>query len=216
MAMPSSPSGPLGQGCAMTGAPGTSVALMSRVDSTPTVTPMLISLIAAVAQNGTIGRKNQLPWRIADDMRFFTATTHGHIVISGRKNFDAMGGPLPHRPTFVVTRDPTYVALGARVFLTLEQALLAAEARRETEAFVIGGAELYHLAKPYAHRYYRTTVLAEVDGDVRFDDSNWEDWSVTLLEECPASPVNEYPFRIELLSRRSAPRPVHRDVAVQG
>lgn len=164
-------------------------------------------MIAAVAQNGTIGRNNQLPWRIDDDMRFFIDTTRGHVVISGRKNFEAMGAALPERTNFVVTRNPAYSAANAHVVTNLEAALRAAQALGETEAFVIGGAELYHQTKPYAHRFYRTTVLADVAGDVRYDDQNWDGWTRTLLGEGARSAANEYPFRIELLVRQAAPRP---------
>jgi dihydrofolate reductase len=65
---------------------------------------MIVTLIAAVAQNGVIGKDNQLPWTIKDDMRFFVRTTKGHTVITGRKNFEAMGRALPHRRNIVVTR----------------------------------------------------------------------------------------------------------------
>lgn len=168
---------------------------------------MLVSMIAAVAQNGTIGRNNQLPWRIDDDMRFFVDTTRGHVVISGRKNFDAMGAALPGRTNFVVTRNPAYSAANAHVVTSLEAALRAAHALGETEVFVIGGAELYHQAKPYAHRFYRTTVLADVTGDIRYDDQDWEGWTHRELGAGAHSATNEYPFRIELLERRDAPQP---------
>src|SRR5690606_4280878 len=119
---------------------------------------MKVSLIAAVARNGTIGRDNELPWTIKDDMRFFVEKTKGHVVICGRKNFDAMGRPLPHRRNVVISRNPNLRIEGAEVVPSLEQAPLFAERLGEQEAFVIGGAEIYRLALPYAHVFYRTRV----------------------------------------------------------
>lgn len=168
---------------------------------------MLVSMIAAVAQNGTIGRDNQLPWRIAEDMRFFTNTTRGHVVISGRKNFDAMGSALPDRTNIVVTRNPLFSAPNTRVVASIEDALRASAALGESEAFVIGGAELFHLAKPYAHRFYRTIVLADVPGDVRYADADWSEWTEELLTTGQQSEINEHAFIITLLTRRGAPRP---------
>ncbi len=167
---------------------------------------MIVSMIAAVARNGTIGRDNRLPWKIAQDMRFFLRLTRGRTVLTGRRNFEAMGGPLPQRNNIVLTRNPDYVAVGARVASDLESALRLAEAEGESELFVIGGAELYRAAKPYAHRYYRTTVLADVDGDVRYDEGDWEGWEVQLLGSGEVTVENEYAFRIELLTRVGAPR----------
>ncbi len=168
---------------------------------------MKVSLIAAVADNGVIGRNNDLPWRIQDDMRFFRETTRGHAVITGRKNFEAMGGALPKRDNYVVTRQPSYVAEGATVCPDVETALRAAEASGETEAFVIGGAQIYDLALPYAHTYYRTRVLAEVDGDTRFPSILESAWSATELSRHDADEQNEHPFIIERLDKRADPEP---------
>lgn len=168
---------------------------------------MLISMIAAVSTNGVIGRNNQLPWRVRDDLRFFHQTTHGHVVITGRKNFEAMGRALPHRINIVMTRNPTYVAEGAQSAADVRDALRYAKSLGESEAFIIGGAEIYRAAKPFAHRYYRTTILANVDGDVRYDDTEWDDWGVQWLADGPANSDNEYAFRIELLTRNAPPQP---------
>lgn len=168
---------------------------------------MLISMIAAVSANGVIGRDNQLPWRVRDDLRFFQETTCGHVVITGRKNFEAMGRALPQRINVVVTRNPAYVAEGAHTTPDVKSALRYARNLGESEAFIIGGAEIYRAAKPFAHRYYRTTILGEVDGDVRYDDAEWSDWSVQWLADGLANANNEYAFRIELLTRKTPPQP---------
>src|SRR4051812_37670385 len=119
---------------------------------------MLISLIAAVANNGVIGRNNALPWRIRDDMRFFMHKTLGHHVITGRKNYEAMGHPLPRRQNIVVTRDPAFLA-ECPVVTSVPAALELARAAGEGEAFIIGGAQIYAVALPLADVFYRTRVL---------------------------------------------------------
>jgi dihydrofolate reductase len=168
---------------------------------------MRISLIAAVAQNGVIGRDNTLPWRIKDDMRFFIDKTSGHAVITGRKNFDAMGKALPKRTNFVVTRDPTFNAPNVTVCPTMQAALSAAQALGESEVFVIGGAQIYALALPYAHTFYRTRVLADVPGDITFPSFEATDWRVHEHLRHEQDERNEHAFVIEELSRLHAPTP---------
>ena len=167
---------------------------------------MKVSLIAAVAQNGTIGRHNDLPWKIRDDMRFFMRTTKGHVVITGRKNYEAMGSALKNRTNIVVTRSPEFRTDDAIVAHSIEQALRVAEEHGEREVFVIGGAQIYAMAFPYAHAFYRTTVLADVDGDVKFPDVDVSDWDSATLGSGQADEHNEHAFRIELLTRPKSPR----------
>lgn len=166
---------------------------------------MRISLIAAVAQNGVIGRHNDLPWVIKDDLRFFMQKTKGHAVITGRKNFEAMGKPLKDRENYVVTRRAGSF-FGAHTMHTVEDALRAAEATGEPEAFVIGGAEIFAIALPYAHTFYRTRVLANVPGDVVFPPYDEGEWDVMELFRGDVSDRNEHAFVVEELTRRSPPQ----------
>jgi dihydrofolate reductase len=166
-----------------------------------------VSLIAAVAENGVIGRDNDLPWKIKDDMRFFVRTTKGHTVVMGRLNFDAMGRPLPKRRNIVVSRGADYRAEGCEAVTSIEQALRLAEAAGEDEAFIIGGAQIYALAFPFADRFYRTRVLAEVPGDVVFPEIDVSEWKLTQLESGEISEENEHAFVVELLERQEPPQP---------
>jgi dihydrofolate reductase len=162
---------------------------------------MKVSLIAAVAENGVIGRDNDLPWKIRDDMKFFVKTTKGHPVIMGRLNFVAMGRALPGRRNIVVSRDVGFQAEGCESATSVSQALqMAAEEERE-EAFVIGGAQIYQQALPYAHRLYLTRVLAEVEGDVFFPPVSLEGWSREELLTGAASEQNQHAFVVELWER---------------
>lgn len=161
---------------------------------------MRVSLIAAMAENGVIGRHNDLPWVIKDDLRFFMQKTKGHAVITGRKNFDAMGKALSQRDNYVVSRSagPFPDAVGTR---SVEDALVLAEKAGETEAFVIGGAEIFAIALPYADTFYRTRVLADVPGDVFFPPIDESEWRVAELMRGEVSERNEHAFIVEELTR---------------
>ena len=144
---------------------------------------MKISLVAAVALNGVIGKNNDLPWRLPDDMKFFMETTKNHYVILGRKNYESLPAkyqPLPNRTNIIVTRQKEFNAPGCMVVNNMDDALNIARDNGESEVMVIGGAEIYKLALPVADRLYITEVHAEVDGDVRFpayDKNEWQEVS---------------------------------------
>jgi len=145
---------------------------------------MRLSLIAAVAANGVIGRAGGLPWRIPADLRHFKAVTLGKPVIMGRKTWQSIGRPLPGRRNIVVSRDARFVAEGAEVAASLDAAL-AAVADAE-EAMVIGGAAIYAEALPRADRLYLTEVHADVEGDVYFPEFDRAAWRETAREDHPA------------------------------
>ncbi len=135
----------------------------------PTARPALLSLIAAVARNGAIGRGNDLLWKEPRDARHFRNTTTGCPVIMGRKTWDSLPErfrPLPARRNLVVTRQADWRAAGAEAFHTLEAALTAvADAPR---VFVMGGGELYALAMPLADELVLTEVEADFEADTHF------------------------------------------------
>ena len=166
---------------------------------------MRISLVAAVSTNGVIGRDGKLPWRLKTDLRAFKARTLGHHVIVGRKTFESFGGrPLPGRPNIVVTRDPNYPATtGCAVVPSLEAALQLARNAGEKEAMVIGGAQIYALALPLAHLFYRTHVLASVEGDVFFPSFDVGEWDRYIESAFSPSEHDSHAFVIERLSRRA-------------
>ncbi len=133
-----------------------------------------ISLIAAVARNGVIGRAGGMPWHLPDELRHFKATTMGHTLVMGRRTFDGVGHPLPGRRTIVLTRDPDWHKAGVEVAHTFAEALSLAGP--SDEVFVAGGAQVYAEAMPYAHRLVITEVDAEPDGDTYFPDWDRSAW----------------------------------------
>ena len=161
---------------------------------------MRISIIVAVASNGVIGRDNDLVWRLRDDMKFFSETTRGHVVITGRKNYESIPEkfrPLPHRTNIVVTRNTEYAAPGAQVVHSLNAALEAAAGA--TEAFIIGGGEIYRqaLERGDVDRVLLTHVDAAPEGDTFFDlDALATGWSRALTARHEADDRNEHGFEI--------------------
>jgi dihydrofolate reductase len=128
-----------------------------------------VSLLAAVARNGVIGRDGTIPWRLAEDMQRFRALTMGHPVVMGRRTWESLPDrfrPLPGRRNVVVTRNADWRGEGADRAGSLEEALeLIAGAER---GFAIGGAELYASALPRADELVLTEIDADVEGDTFF------------------------------------------------
>jgi dihydrofolate reductase len=135
---------------------------------------MTIILIAAVGANGVIGRDNDLPWRIREDLQHFKQLTLGHTLVMGRKTYDSIGRPLPGRRTVVVTRQPDWSADGVEVAHSVEDAI-----KQAGDIFVAGGGEIYRLALPYADRLELTEVDQSPDGDVTFPAFDRSEWKET-------------------------------------
>jgi dihydrofolate reductase len=130
------------------------------------MTRPLVSLVAAVARNGAIGRDNQLLCRISEDLKFFKRTTLGAPIVMGRKTWDSIGRPLPGRRNVVVTRNPAWHADGAERAGSLRDALL--RLHDATKVFVIGGGEIYAQALPLADELVLTEIDADFDADAFF------------------------------------------------
>jgi len=163
-----------------------------------------IALVAAVAENGVIGRAGGMPWHLPGDLGHFQRVTTGKPIVMGRKTFEAIGRPLPRRRNIVITRQPGYAPAGVETASSLDAALaLAGEA---DEVMVIGGGELYREALPRAARVYLTRVHASVDGDTRFPDLDPGEWRETAREERPADERHRYAFTFLTLERRGPAR----------
>jgi dihydrofolate reductase len=141
---------------------------------------MTISLIAALAKNRVIGKNNNLPWHLPDDMKYFMNTTKAHHVIMGRKNYESIPEkfrPLPNRTNIVVTRQKDFHAPTCIVVNTLEEGIATARAAGEKELFIIGGSEIYALGMPWADQLYLTEIDTTLDGDTYFPSFNKNEWS---------------------------------------
>ncbi|WP_333819251.1 dihydrofolate reductase [Ohtaekwangia sp.] len=166
---------------------------------------MKISLIAALARNRVIGKNNDLPWHLPDDMKYFMTTTQGHYCIMGRKNYDSIPAkfkPLPNRTNIVVTHQDDFQAPGCTVVNSIEAALQLAREGGEQEAFVIGGAEIYRASLAVADLLYLTEIQAEIPGDVQFPVFDKQAWREISRQHHPADQRHAYAFDFVVYERR--------------
>jgi len=159
-----------------------------------------ISLVVAMAADRVIGVDNGLPWRLPDDLKRFKAVTLGKPVLMGRRTFESIGRPLPGRLNLVLTRNPRFHVDGVVTVADWSSALQAAG--DVPELMVIGGAELYAMALPVAHRIYLTDVHATVRGDARFPAFAEHDWREIEREEHPADERHAFAMTFRVLERR--------------
>jgi dihydrofolate reductase len=156
-----------------------------------------IVLLAAVADNGVIGRDNALPWRLSSDLKRFKALSWGKPVVMGRKTYLSIGKPLPGRTNIVVSRDATFFAAGVLVS-ELDAALIAARGdalrRGVNEIVVIGGTDIFTQTMPIADRLEITHVHARPEGDTFFPAIDPGLWRETMRSEQPAGPRDEASF----------------------
>jgi dihydrofolate reductase len=157
---------------------------------------MQVVLVAGVAENGMIGRGGTMPWRLKSDMRHFRALTLGKPVVMGRKTYQSLSiKPLPGRTNIVVTRDANFAAPGVLVVPSLEAALEAGRGdalrRGVSEIMVIGGAEIYAQAMPFAVRLEITRIHASPEGDTRFPPIESAVWQEVARAAHPAGPNDD-------------------------
>ena len=164
-----------------------------------------LTLIAAVAANGVIGRADALPWRLRTDLRRFKALTMGKPVIMGRRTWQSIGRPLPGREIVVMTGQAAWAAPGVAVARGWEEAkAAAADLCRQMgadEAVVVGGAAVYEAALPEVERLHLTRVHASPVGDVFFPPFDQSLFRTTLSEAHPAGPEDEHAFTFVDLER---------------
>lgn len=143
---------------------------------------MRIALIAAMSENGVIGRENRLPWHIPEELQYFKKMTVGKPVIMGRKTFESMGSkPLPKRLNIILTHDKAFSADNCEVVHSVEQALQLVS--NHEEVMVIGGAKIYQAFLPLASRLYLSVIHQKIEGDTFFPDWDESQWIVRSQED---------------------------------
>jgi len=168
---------------------------------------MKLSLIAATANNNAIGRNNELPWHLPQDLKYFKSATLGKPVIMGRKTFESIGKPLPGRTNIVVTRQKDWKFSGVLVAQSLDEALAIAEQFRNEqnslaeEVMVIGGAEIYRHALALADRVYLTRIAADVEGaDAYFPQLPDNQWA--LVSELQGDTEANLPHKFQVFEKK--------------
>jgi dihydrofolate reductase len=167
---------------------------------------MKISLIAALTQNHVIGKNNDLPWHLPDDMKYFMQTTKQHHVIMGRKNYESIPEkfrPLPNRTNIVVTHQSNFHAPNCTVVNSLEQGIALAKKNNEQELFIIGGAEIYKLAMPFAHRLYLTEIQTELEGDTHFPTLDKQQWREVSRTHHTTDEKHRYAFDFVVYEKKN-------------
>ena len=153
-----------------------------------------VTLVAAVAANGVIGKDGALPWHLPDDLRHFKRLTRGHVLVMGRRTFDSIGRPLPDRTTIVVTRQPRWQAEGVQTAADVTEALARA-AQLDEQVFVAGGQEIFREALPVADTMVISKVDARPDGDTVFPPVDWAAWQEESREPMDGFEVVTYQRR---------------------
>jgi len=165
-----------------------------------------IAFVVAVAENGVIGRKGQLPWRLPSDLQRFRRLTLGKPVIMGRKTYVSIGKPLDQRDNIVLTGQTGFAPPGVHVVATLEEALALgrtlAAGRGIDEIIVIGGADVFRAALPHASRIYLTLVHATPAGDVRLPPFDPKVWEETAREPMQQAARDEFAADFIVLDRK--------------
>lgn len=164
----------------------------------PALKPRL-SLIAALDENGVIGRDGDLPWHLPKDLKRFKRLTTGHTMIMGRRTYESIGRALPDRRSLVLSRDASFQAPGIEVVGDLDAALETAA--DDDEIFVIGGHDVFRLTLPRARRLYLTRVHAEVDGDIFFPQLDLSRWRLIEDVSHPGDERHTYAFSFRTYDR---------------
>ncbi len=161
---------------------------------------MIISIIAAVAENRVIGKDNDLVWKLPKDMKYFMDTTSGHHVIMGRKNYESLPHkfkPLKNRVNIVVTRQSEYTAPGTILVNSIKDGLDYAENNVESEVFIIGGGEIYAESMDVVNRMYITEVKESFEGDTFFPEFDRNLWRE--VSRIPNFPDDKHQFAFDFV-----------------
>ena len=159
-----------------------------------------IIIVAALAENGAMGKQNDLPWHLPKDFAHFKALTSGHPIIMGRKTLESLPGKLKNRPHIVISKNPEYqpkfdiegLATGIHQAIGL---------CKENTVFIVGGAQIYTLALPFATKMILTHVKATVEADTFFPEFSASDWRISNRECFRADERNAYDFEIVTYER---------------
>jgi dihydrofolate reductase len=157
-------------------------------------------LVAAVANNGVMGRDNSLPWRLSLDLQRFKSLTMGGCLLMGRRTYQSIGKALPGRQTIVLSRggfQPADPSVAVAPDLQSVEGLV----RDERPIMVVGGSEVYRHSLPYCDQLWITRVLTDAVGDAYFPEVDWDQWQLVSTESFPSGPKDDWPTEFERWQR---------------
>lgn len=163
---------------------------------------MILSLLVAASENNVIGKDNQLPWHLPNDLKYFKNQTWGMPILMGRKTFESIGKALPGRKSIVITRNWDWRRENVEAVHSVEEAIGKAAAYGSKEIFVIGGAEIFQTAFDRADRIYLTRVHHEFAGDAFFPEVSTQEWNLVQNRYCTADDKNPYSHTFQVWERR--------------
>ena len=147
---------------------------------------MKIIIIAAIAKNGVIGRKNgEMPWHIKEEFQHFKDTTMGSAIIMGRKTFETLGKPLKGRENIIITKNENFSVKFAevKIFHSLDESIDYCGSKEYEKIFIIGGGEVYKQAIPKAGELILSHLKFDAEGEIKFPEINYQDWKMVSTED---------------------------------
>ena len=160
----------------------------------------MIIMIAAVAENNALGKKNKLVWHLPNDFKRFKSLTTNHHIIMGRKTFESFPKPLPNRIHIVISRQENYNPAGCIVVDSIEKAI--ALCPENEDSYIIGGGEIYTLGLQYADIIEITRVHHTFDADAFFPKINEREWQLVESEPNFKDDTHLYDYTYETYIRK--------------
>jgi dihydrofolate reductase len=159
----------------------------------------MISIIVAMDENGLIGKNNELPWYLPNDLKYFKTITTGNTILMGRKTFESIGKPLPNRKNVILTRNKNYSADNITVINSIEE---IDRLENNGDLYIIGGAEIFEALLEITDKLYITKIYSKFDGDVFFPEIEWDKWEVDSVEKGIVDENNIYPHDFFVYKRK--------------
>lgn len=166
---------------------------------------MTISIIVAAGSNNAIGKNNSLIWHLPADMKFFKEKTTGHCIITGRKNYESIPEkfrPLPNRTNIIVTRQQDYLAPGAIITSSLQEAIEKARQTGDEEIFIIGGGDIFKQSIHLTDTIYLTKIEEVFDADVFFPELDLTKWNEVSRVKGVKDEKNKYDYAFITYKRK--------------
>lgn len=162
----------------------------------------MISFILAMDENRVIGKDNQLPWHLPEDLKFFKRVTMGHPIAMGRKTHDSIGRILPGRENIIITRQPNFQSEGCTIFYSVKEFVNYCS-NQDNEIFVIGGAEIFNELFIYADRLYITLIHEKFEGDTFFPEFVESEWELNSCETGIKNEKNPFDYEFRIYHRKN-------------
>ncbi|MDQ6903225.1 MAG: dihydrofolate reductase [Bacteroidota bacterium] len=164
----------------------------------------MLSHIVAASENNVIGAKNELPWHLPNDFKYFKNKTWGMPVIMGRKSYESLKKSLPGRINIVVTKKTNWQPDDVFVVNNIDAAIQKAKESDAKEIFIIGGGEIFKQTINIVSRIYLTRVHANVEGDTFYPALDKEKWTLTDQQSFPADEKNNYAYTFEVWENKTS------------